>query len=107
MCATTLAIVIITIRRSDLRERLEHVLKLQNGWPSYDRQNDGFLDALPTEDVLARFINDPRLEKRCNVTFKHIKEPGIWNCPVVSIRDIAAGEELFISYGPRYWSDQE
>jgi hypothetical protein len=84
-----------------------YLLKLQNGWPSYDRRNDGFLDALPTEGVLARFINDPRLEERCNVTFKHIKEPGIWHCPVVSLRDIVAGEELFISYGPAYWSDHE
>lgn len=84
-----------------------YLLKLQNGWPSYDRRNDGFLDALPNEGVLARFINDPRLEERCNVTFKHIKEPGIWHCPVVSLRDIVAGEELFISYGPAYWSDHE
>ncbi|KAL3798084.1 hypothetical protein ACHAW5_006009 [Stephanodiscus triporus] len=84
-----------------------YVLKLQNGWPKYDRRNDGFVDAFSTKDVLARFINDPRLEERCNVTFKHIQEPGIWHCPVVSLRDIAAGEELLISYGPRYWSDQE
>lgn len=84
-----------------------YILKLQNGWPKNDRRNDGFVDAYPTEDVLARFINDPKLEERCNVTFKYIQEPGIWHCPVVSLRDIAAGEELLISYGPRYWSDQD
>jgi hypothetical protein len=84
-----------------------YILKLQNGWPKNDRRNDGFVDAFSTEDILARFINDPKLEERCNVTFKYIQEPGIWHCPVVSLRDIAAGEELFISYGPRYWSDQE
>ena len=83
-----------------------YVLKLQNGWPKHNRMNDGFVDALPTEDVLARFINDPKLEERCNVKFEHIQEPGIWHCPVVSLRDIEEGEELYISYGPVYWAEQ-
>lgn len=82
-----------------------YVLKLQNGWPKFDRKNDGFVDALPTRNVLARFINDPRNEEKCNVKFEHIQEPGIWYCPVVAQRDIEAGEEVFISYGPRYWSE--
>mmetsp|Transcript_19907 Transcript_19907/g.36003 ORF Transcript_19907/g.36003 Transcript_19907/m.36003 type:complete len:304 (+) Transcript_19907:148-1059(+) len=80
-----------------------YLLKLQNGWPKFDRRNDGFVDALPSLDVLARFINDPLIEERCNVKFEHIREPGIWHCPVVALRDIAEGEELFVSYGPRYW----
>lgn len=87
-----------------LRNRA-YVLKLQNGWPKHDRRNDGFVDGLPTEDVVGRFINDPRIEERCNVKFQHIQEPGIWHCPVVALRDIDAGEELFISYGPHYWSE--
>lgn len=82
-----------------------YVLKLQNGWPKFDRKNDGFVDALPTRNVLARFINDPRNEEKCNAKFEHIQEPGIWYCPVVAQRDIEAGEEVFISYGPRYWSE--
>ena len=82
-----------------------YIMKLQNGWPKFDRKNDGFVDALPTKDVLARFINDPRLEERCNVAFEHIKEPDIWHCPVVAQRDISPGEELFVSYGPRYWQE--
>jgi hypothetical protein len=53
--------------------------------------------------VLARFINDPRVEGRCNVKFEHIQEPDTWHCPVIAQRDIEAGEELFVSYGPRYW----
>jgi len=69
----------------------------------HDRRNDGFVDAFPCKSVLARFINDPRIEENCNVKFEHIKEPGTWHCPVISQRDIEAGEELFISYGPRYW----
>jgi len=43
------------------------------------------------------------MEEKCNVKFEHIKEPGIWHCPVIAQRDIDVGEELFISYGPRYW----
>ena len=88
-----------------------YVLKLQNGWPKHDRRNDGFINALPTKDVLARYINDPSgpigsiNEEKCNVKFEHIQEPNIWYCPVISLREIAEGEELFISYGPRYWSE--
>jgi len=81
-----------------------YVLRMENGWPKFDRKNDGFVDALPTKDVLARFINDPRQEERCNVKFEHIQEPGNWHCPVVAQRDISAGEEVFISYGCLYWS---
>ena len=69
------------------------------------RMNDGFVDAFPCKTVLARFINDPRIEEHCNVKFEHIQEPGTWHCPVVAQRDIEAGEELFISYGPRYWRE--
>ena len=82
-----------------------YVLKLQNGWPKHDRKNDGFIDALPTKDVLARYINDARSEEKCSVKFENIQEPGIWYCPVVAQRDIAEGEELFVSYGTRYWSE--
>lgn len=87
-----------------LKDR-RYIMKLQNGWPKFDRKNDGFVDALPTKNVLARFINDPRLDERCNVAFEHIKEPDIWHCPVVAQRDIISGEELFVSYGNRYWSE--
>ena len=87
-----------------LRDR-SYVLKLQNGWPKYDRRNDGFVDALPTREVLARYINDPRNEDKCNVKFEYIQQPGVWHCPVVALRDIEVGEELFISYGPRYWEE--
>lgn len=87
-----------------LRDRT-YVLKLQNGWPAHDRRNDGFVDALPCVEVLARYINDPRNEEECNVKFEHVQRPGIWYCPVVAIKDVNAGEELFISYGPRYWSE--
>jgi hypothetical protein len=85
-----------------LRDR-SYILKLQNGWPKFDRKNDGFVDALPCPEVLARYINDPRREDKCNVKFEHIQQPGIWHCPVVALRDIDVGEELFVSYGPRYW----
>ena len=87
-----------------LRDRT-YVLKLQNGWPKFDRRNDGFVDALPCQEVLARYINDPREEERCNVKFEHVQQPGIWHCPVVALRDIEVGEELFVSYGPRYWEE--
>jgi hypothetical protein len=86
-----------------------YVLKLQNNCPKH---NDGFVDALPTTNVLARYINDPigpsgsvNEEERCNVKFSHIQQPGIWHCPVIALRDIKVGEELFISYGQGYWAE--
>lgn len=87
-----------------LKDR-SYILKLRNGWPEWDRRNDGFVDALPTHDAIARFINDLKIEEKCNVKFEHTEERDIWHCPVVAQRDIAAGEELFISYGPLYWSE--
>lgn len=82
-----------------------YVLKLQNGYPTHNRRNDGFVDALPCPEVLARYINDPRLEERCNVKFEHVQQTDIWYCPVVALRDVEVGEELFVSYGPRYWEE--
>eukprot|EP00586_Coscinodiscus_wailesii_P014645 CAMPEP_0172495340 /NCGR_PEP_ID=MMETSP1066-20121228/67930_1 /TAXON_ID=671091 /ORGANISM="Coscinodiscus wailesii, Strain CCMP2513" /LENGTH=229 /DNA_ID=CAMNT_0013266927 /DNA_START=29 /DNA_END=718 /DNA_ORIENTATION=+ len=83
----------------------QYLLKLQNGYPKNSRRNDGFIDAGPCLDVKARFINDPGNDDKINVKFEHIREPGTWFCPVVAQRDIDAGEELFISYGPRYWNE--
>ncbi|KAL7489531.1 hypothetical protein ACHAW6_015158 [Cyclotella cf. meneghiniana] len=87
-----------------LRDRT-YLLKLQNGWPKFDRRNDGFVDALCCKEVLARYINDPKAEEKYNVKFEHIQQPDVWHCPVVALRDIEAGEELFVSYGPRYWGE--
>lgn len=87
----------------------EYILELQNGWPKYDvdGQIDRFVDPFPDMDVLARFINDPKIEEQYNVKFEHSQEPGVWHCPVVALRDIIAGEELFHSYGSRYWAEHE
>jgi len=82
-----------------------YVIKLQNGYPKHDRRNDGFVDALPTLNVKARFMNDIQNEDQYNVKFEHVQSPEIWHCPVVSLRDIEAGEELFLNYGPRYWNE--
>ncbi|KAL7529930.1 hypothetical protein ACHAXR_004822 [Thalassiosira sp. AJA248-18] len=87
------------------RHHYQSQKRLKNREYILNLQNDGFVDPFPTKDVLARFINDPKNEDQCNVKFEYIEEPGIWYCPVVAQRDIAAGEEVFISYGPRYWSE--
>jgi hypothetical protein len=51
--------------------------------------------------VLARYINDCRNDALLNVTF--VKLPEERCAHVVALRDIAAGEELFVSYGRWYW----
>ena len=87
-----------------LRDRT-YVLKLQNGYPASNRRNDGFVDALPCPEIKARYINDPMEEEKYNVKFEHVQREGIWYCPVVAMRDLVGGEELFVCYGPRYWSE--
>lgn len=56
-------------------------------------------------ECIARYINDSINPAGYNVVFE--KQPG--NLPyaralVVALRDIEAGEELFVSYGKMYWN---
>eukprot|EP00611_Tribonema_gayanum_P011116 TRINITY_DN21267_c0_g1_i1.p1 TRINITY_DN21267_c0_g1~~TRINITY_DN21267_c0_g1_i1.p1 ORF type:complete len:162 (-),score=24.34 TRINITY_DN21267_c0_g1_i1:361-798(-) len=55
-------------------------------------------------DVMARYINDCRNPAGFNVTFD--KQPGASppHAVVVALRDIDAGEELFVDYGRWYWA---
>ena len=51
--------------------------------------------------VLARYINDHADPSRHNVRFVKLWDER--RADVVALRDIAAGEELFVSYGTNYW----
>ena len=61
---------------------------------------DNFVDSGPLLHIKARYINDPLNENYVNCKF--VPEQG--RAAVVAIRDIEIGEELFVSYGPGYWS---
>ena len=63
-----------------------------------------FVDPQPLPRIKARYINDPINESLVNCTFK--AEPFFSRCSVVAVRDIYPGEELFVSYGELYWSQQ-
>ena len=60
------------------------------------------IDAKPHPHIVARFINDNfRVPGASNAKFVKIKQD---KCAlVVATRDLAAGEEIFISYGDGYW----
>lgn len=61
-----------------------------------------YVDALHCPHVLARYINDCRGRLGgYNVTFE--KRPREEKALVVALRDINAGEELFVDYGRFYW----
>mmetsp|Transcript_11019 Transcript_11019/g.15207 ORF Transcript_11019/g.15207 Transcript_11019/m.15207 type:complete len:97 (+) Transcript_11019:788-1078(+) len=62
---------------------------------------DSYVDARTHRDVLARYINDPRHPRAANVIFS--KLPKRHCALVLASRPIAAGEELFVSYGSTYW----
>ena len=64
-----------------------------------------FVDPGPIHSIKARFINDPLNEDFVNCTF--VPEPEHFRCAVVAQRDISPGEELFVSYGAQYWSQQK
>ena len=60
-----------------------------------------FVDARTHYDVHARYINDCRDKRVHNVSFD--KRPSERRALVVASRPIAAGDELYASYGPLYW----
>lgn len=64
-----------------------------------------FVDPAPCLDVKARYINDPRNDELANVSF--VPDANHWRANIVCRRDICAGEELFISYGDKYWMRHE
>ena len=60
-----------------------------------------FIDARTHYEVHARYINDSRDKRVHNVSFD--KRPSEQRALVVASRPIAAGDELYASYGPLYW----
>lgn len=66
---------------------------------------DIFVDPGPLPQVKARYINDPLNEVHVNCKF--VPEPTYFRCAIVATRDIQCGEELFVSYGEAYWSNQD
>jgi SET domain-containing protein len=63
------------------------------------------IDAKDHLDVKARYINDARDEKLQNAEFVKMKIQR--KALVVSLRDIAAGEEIYCSYGSVYWRSRD
>ena len=62
------------------------------------------IDALPTKKPLARYANDARgltritgVTNNCDYITKELK------AYVESKKNIAAGSEIFVDYGPDYW----
>jgi SET domain-containing protein len=60
-----------------------------------------YVDAEPHKDVFARYMNDCINPTGWNVEFLKLPDKGC--ALVVALRDIAVHEELFVSYGKRYW----
>jgi len=60
-----------------------------------------YVDARETPEILARYINDCINPAGYNVKFE--KDAFNKCAQVVALRDIEAGEELFVDYGKWYW----
>lgn len=86
-------------------------------WKEYEkrveRDEDGYLffinkknciDAYNTKQHIARFANDAAgLTKIKGLTNNCVYEIDKNQCFIVSKRDLAAGEEIFVSYTKEYW----
>lgn len=59
------------------------------------------VDGRPDKNMLGRYINDNGNPRRHNVTF--VKDRVAKRAAVHATRPIAAGEELYASYGEGYW----
>jgi hypothetical protein len=68
-------------------------------------EGDVLVDPCPLFHIKARYINDPLNETAINCEF--VPEVSKFRCVVVAKRHIYPGEELYLSYGPIYWSQQE
>lgn len=60
------------------------------------------VDPGPCPWVKARYINDPLEDEAVNCMF----QPQAYRSAVIATRDISPKEELFVSYGELYWSQQ-
>ncbi len=86
-------------------------------WKEYEKRvkedKDGYLffinkkrciDAYPTPNYKARYANDAeglsRVKGLCNNSSYEVFGD---KCFIVAERDIAAGEEIFVSYSKEYW----
>lgn len=86
-------------------------------WKEYEKRvkedKDGYLffinknrciDAYPTPGFKARYANDAAgLSRTPGLKNNAIYEVFGDKCFIVSTRDIAAGEEIFVQYGKDYW----
>ena len=66
---------------------------------------DILVDPGPVITIKARYINDPLNDQFVNCKF--VPQSEQFRCAVVATRDIIPGEELFVSYGEMYWSQQK
>jgi len=73
---------------------------------SCDETSTGCLYVDPTDTrIKARYMNDCLFESGYNVTF--VSDCASECVKVMALRNIAAGEELFVSYGSQYWETSE
>ncbi len=63
---------------------------------------DGVCVDIPENGLPARFINDNRDRSKINI--RYVKQERLLLVELVATCDIAPGEELFVDYGPQYWT---
>jgi hypothetical protein len=81
---------------------------LRNEWDQLMKVNSSACEILvdPTNtDIKARYINDCLTPSGYNVAF--VLDPTHERAAVVTLRNIQAGEELYVSYGQAYWDSLE
>lgn len=79
---------------------------------SFDLGDGFYIDALAYPRAVTAMINDSRdlsqggLLHPYNCEFKVQQICGQNRCFLYSVKDINAGDELYVDYGPDYWKDR-
>lgn len=68
----------------------------------YINQMQCYVDAISKQSCVARWINHATKRKEANTEFINYVTNGIYLVLIQTTREIAAGEELFLSYGPEF-----
>jgi SET domain len=78
----------------------------QEEWDALGRTMSSEIFVDPTHpNIKARYMNDCLCDELYNVQF--VWDPAGERAAVVTLREIEAGEELYVSYGPAYWESLE
>lgn len=85
----------------EYKGKIETLIKNNKSYKyGYKLLDNSVINSLKSTDCFSRYINDGMSNRRNNCYFVEISG----RVYVKAIKEINAGEEFFVSYGPKYWN---